>query len=105
MYNFDDRIELLRTVSKVAIRQLAVQRTPEMMDSIYRYAAEPPSPLLSRMSCSFVPSSHRGVLLLAHRFIDEVQGRPFQKNRLTMVKAWSGLNTYAAFPFTPPFHQ
>lgn len=41
MYNFDDRIELLRTVSKVAIRQLAVQRTPEMMDSIYRYAAEP----------------------------------------------------------------
>jgi hypothetical protein len=36
MYNFDDRIELLRTVSKVAIRQLSVQRTPEMMDAIYR---------------------------------------------------------------------
>lgn len=66
MYNFDDRIELLRTVSKVAIRQLSVQRTPEMMDAIYR-------------------------------FIDEVQGRPFQKNRLSMVKAWSGLNTEEDF--------
>jgi hypothetical protein len=32
---------------------------------------------------------------VANRFIDEVQGRPFQKNRLSMVKAWSGLNTYA----------
>lgn len=31
---------------------------------------------------------------LLNRFIDEVQGRPFQKNRMAMVKAWSGLNTY-----------
>lgn len=37
LYNFDERIEFLRTVSKVGIRQLTVQRTPEMIDALYRY--------------------------------------------------------------------
>lgn len=40
VYNFDERMEYLRTLSKVAVRQLSVKRTPEMIDGLYRYRVQ-----------------------------------------------------------------
>lgn len=73
MYALDDRLEFLQTICKIAVRPLIATRTPEMLDALYMYTN---LALHNIFSC----------LHITTRFIDEVSGRPFQRNRLSMVR-------------------